>query len=81
MKLRWDNSKEVILHMATCWVDPMHIGRARDCVFMTYEITLFIVGEGPHLLAIVEQTMDFDQTICAMFFQGNNNEFIIIQTA
>ena len=38
--------------------------------FMTYEIMLFTVGEGPHFSAIVEQTMDFDQTKCAMFFQG-----------
>ena len=66
--------------MATYWVDPLHTAGARDCVFYDcYEIMLFTVGEGPHLLAIVEQTMDFDQTKCAMFFQGHNSEFIMIQ--
>ena len=65
--------------MATCWVDPVHIGGTGDCVFHDcYEIMLFTVGEGSHFSAIVEQTMDFDQTKCAMFFQGHNNEFIMI---
>ena len=80
MKQRLGNSEEVILHMTTCWVDPLHIGGTKDCVFYDCcEITLFTVGEGPHLLAIMEQTMDFDQTKCAMFFHGHNNEFIMIQ--
>ena len=50
-----------------------------DCVFCDcYEIMLVTIGEGPHFSAIVEQTMDFDQTRCAMFFQEHNNEFIMI---
>ena len=53
MKWRWSNLGQVILHMATCWVDPMHIDGARDCGFFPdcYKITFFINGEGPYLLS------------------------------
>ena len=33
MKQRQGNLEEVILHMATCWVDLSHIGGTRDCIF------------------------------------------------
>ena len=46
-KQRQGNSEQVVLHMATCWVDPMHIGGAGDCVFMTVMKLCFLqLGRG-----------------------------------
>ena len=73
------NSEQVIVHMATCWLTQcIYVALGIVFFYDCYEITLVTVGEGPHFSAIVEQTMDFDQTKCAMFFQGHNNEFIMI---
>ena len=75
LKQRWGNSEQPILHMAACWVDPMNIGGASDCVFNDcYGITLFINEEGPHLLTIVKQTMNSIQSEFGGFFQGHMDE-------
>ena len=61
--------------MATCLVYSIHIGGAKDCVFYDcYEITLFINGEGPHLLSIVKQTMNSTETDFEGFCQGHMDE-------
>ena len=46
-KIKMGDLEQLVLHMVTRWVDPMHIGGARDCVFMTVMKLCFLqLGRG-----------------------------------